>query len=145
MAYANPKLIEKWFSEYLYGEESMVSIGVFKKVPSTGWLLLTKGMAWLLSQQFYVGVTDRRLIILPASRNKRQDWMQDNMIYAGFDEVEFYGDALNNTILDVHKIYEGEPLKLRFKPGYQFHGMDQFDFIAAVKQGKNSHAESVIA
>jgi len=145
MAYINPTQIEKWFSEYLFGEERLMSIGVFKKVPSTGWLLLTKGMAWLLSQEFYVGVTDQRLIILPTSKRKTQNWMQEEMIYAGLDEVDFYGDALNNTILDVHKIYEGEPLKLRFKPGYQFHGMDQFDFIAAVKQGKNSHAESVIS
>jgi len=55
------------------------------------------------------------------------------------------GEVLNNAILDVQKIYEGEPLKLRFKPGYQFQGMNQFDFIAAVKQGKNSHVESVIS
>ena len=143
MAYINPEQIKKWFSQYLSGEEHLVSIGVFKKVPSTGCLLLTKGMAWLLSQEFYVAVTDQRLIILPSSRKRRQDWMQENIIYADFNEVEFYADALNNTILDIQKIYEGEPLKLRFKPGYQFQETNQFDFIAAVKQGKKSHTESV--
>jgi len=136
MAYINQKLIKKAFSQYLSSEEHLLSIGVFKKVPSTKWLLLSKGMVWLLSREFYVGVTDQRLIVLPASKAKRLSGMEDDVIAAGFDEVEFYTDALNNTILDIQKIYQGEPLKLRFKSGYRFQGMDQFDFIAAVKQGK---------
>jgi len=145
MARINQTKVEKELSQYLSSEEHLISIGVFKKIPSTGWLMMTRGMAWVLSQQFYVGVTDQRLIILPDLRNKNQKGMGENVIYAGFDEVEFFTGAFNTTILDVQKHFEGTPLKLRFKPDYQFQGMDQFDFIAAVKQGKNSHVESVTA
>ena len=145
MARINQTKVEKDISQYLSSEEHLISIGVFKKVPSTGSLMLTRGMTWLLSQRFYVGVTDQRLIILPDLRKKNQEGMGENVIYAAFDEVEFFTGAFNTTILDVQKHFEGTPLKLRFKHDYQFQGMDQFDFIAAVKQGKNSHVESVTA
>ncbi len=145
MGRTNQTQIKKDISQYLSSEEHLISIGVFKKVPSTGSLMLTRGMTWLLSQRFYVGVTDQRLIILPDLRKKNQEGMGENVIYAAFDEVEFFTGAFNTTILDVQKHFEGTPLILRFKPGYQIQGMDQFDFIAAVKQGKNSHVECVTA
>jgi len=140
MARINQTLIKKELSEYFSSEERLISIGVFKKIPSTTSLMLTRGMTWLFSQRFYVGVTDQRLIILPGNSRQGQ-----NVIYAGFDEVEFYTGAFNTTILDIQKLFNGTPLKLRFEPGYQFQGMDQFDFITAVKQGKKSPAESVTA
>jgi len=121
------------FKQYLSKSEKLISIGIFKNVPSRGSLMLTRGMTWFFAPKFFVGVTDGRLIIVPEVVKQGQ-----SMIDAGFDEVEFYTDAFNTTVLDVHKLYKGKPLKLRFKPGYQFQGMDQFDFIAAVKQGKKS-------
>jgi len=136
MAFINQKLIKKTFSQYLSSGEHLVSIGVFKKIPSTGCLLLTKGMAWFFSDEFYVAVTDQRLIILPASRKKSLRETGEEVIFADFDQVEFKTDPLNNPVLDVQKLYGGNPLNLRFKSGFQFEGMDQFDFIAAVKQGK---------
>jgi len=139
MAYITANRIEKRLSQYLSDDEHLVSYAVFKKVPSVGWLLLTKGMAWVLSQELYAGVTDRRLIILPASRKRNRGGMQEEVIYADFDEVEFYVDGLNTTILDVQKFYNGEPLKLRFKSDNQSQGMDQFDFIAAVIERRKSH------
>jgi hypothetical protein len=139
MAHLTPKQIEKWLSQYLTDDEHLVSFAVFKKVPSVGWLLLTKGMAWVFSQKLYVGVTNQRLIILPASRKRKRSGMQEDAIYAGLNEVEFYVDGLNTTILNIQKTYEGEPLKLRFKSDNQVQGMDQFDFIAAVKERKEAH------
>jgi hypothetical protein len=133
MAQFNQAQIKQTIHENLEEMEQLISIGVFKKVPSTSWLLLSRGMAWILASKFYVGVTDRRLIILPESMQRGATG-----IFAGFDEVDFYTDPLNNTILDIHKTYQGEPLKLRFKSGYTFEGMDQFDFITAVKQGKRA-------
>ena len=135
----NQTQIKNEFTQYLSKAENLISIGIFKNVPSTTSVMLTRGMTWFFAPTFFVGVTDQRLIIIPEVVKQGQ-----SMIDAGFDEVEFYTDALNNTILDIQKIYQGKPLKLRFKPGYHFQGMDQFDFIAAVKQGKKSHAESVI-
>ena len=133
--------VKKAISQYLLEEEQMVAIGVLKRVPLTSHLLLTRGMAWIFAKEFYVGVTDRRLIILPGSKPKRGEGFGEEPIFADFDQVAFYTDPLNNTILDVQKIYQGVPLKLRFKTGFQFEGMNQFDFIAAVKQGKSISAE----
>jgi hypothetical protein len=140
MAQINQTLIKKNISDILDDEEKLVSIGVMKKVPSTSWLLLSRGMAWILTSKFYVGVTDKRLIILPESSKSHE-----YVIIADFDEVDFSTDLLNNTVLDIKKTYRGEPLKLRFKSGYQFEGMDQFDFIAAVKQGKGAMKEKAQA
>lgn len=136
MAQTNQSEIEKIISEYLNDEEKLLSITVMKKIPSTSWLLLSRGMAWVLASKFYVGVTDQRLIILPESRQN-----YEAVIFVDFAEVDFTTDPLNNTILDIQKTYRGEPLTLRFKSGTQFQGMDQFDFIAAVKQGKAAEDE----
>ena len=133
MAQVNLSQIEKHISEHLNDEEKLLSIATMKKVPSTSWLLLSRGMAWILSSKFYVGVTDQQLIILPESTKS-----SEAVIFADFNEVEFSTDPLNNTILDIQKTYRGEPLKLRFTSGSQFQGMDQFDFIAAVKQGNGA-------
>lgn len=121
--------IEISFTKYLSNEESILTIGTFKKVPSISHLLLTRGMAWFLSRCFYVAVTNQRLIILP---NRRED----EVLYANYDEVNFSTDPINNLVLNISKTYRGMPLNLRFKFRYQFKGMDQFDFIAAVKQRK---------
>jgi len=136
----NQSQIKKIFSDHLNDEEKLLSISIMKKVPSTSWLLLSRGMAWILTSKFYVGVTDKRLIILPESSKNHE-----SVIVADFDEVDFSTDLLNNTVLDINKTYRGEPLKLRFKSGYQFEGMDQFDFIAAVKMGKEAMREKAQA
>ncbi len=125
--------IKSAFSQYLGRGEQVLAIGVFKKMPSTGWLLLSKGMAWFFTPEFYAAVKDRRLIFLPASRFKGRMRAEEDVFTAELDEVELSSDALNNTILDIRKSYDGEPLKLRFRPGASFLGMDQFDFIAALK------------
>ena len=135
MARISQTQIKNEFTQYLSKRENLISIGIFKKVPSTTSLMLTRGMTWLFSPRFYVGVTDQQLIVIPEVSKQGQD-----EIYAGFSDVEFYTDAFNTTVLDIQKIYQGRPLKLRFKPGYHFQGMDQFDFIAVVKQGKKSPA-----
>jgi len=136
MSQINQSQIKNNISEHLKGDENLLSLGVMKKVPSTSWLLLSRGMAWILASKFYVGVTDQRLIILPESPKS-----YESVIFADFDEINFSTDPLNNTILNIQKTYQGEPLKLRFKSGYQFDGMDQFDFIGAVKQGKRAAKE----
>lgn len=129
--------ITNQFKQYLSKSEKLISIGIFKNVPSMTSLMLTRGMTWLCSSRFFVGVTDGRLIIIPEVVQQGQ-----SMIYAGFDEVEFYTEAFNTTILNVQKMYKGKPLKLRFSQGYQIDGFDQFDFIAAVKQGQKSQTLS---
>ena len=130
--------IKEGFSRYLSGGEQLTSIGVFKKVPTTGSLMLTRGMTWFWARRFFVGVTDRRLIILPDRVNRMQARMSEDVIVADFDEVAFQVDAFNNSILSIQKSQQEKPLNLRFKPGVQVDGIDQFDFIAAVKQGQNS-------
>ena len=142
MSHINQTQIKQEISQYLSSDEHLLSIGALKRVPSTGWLLLTRGMAWFFFRDVFVGVTDQRLIILPDPKKKYQTEMGENVIFANFSEVRFYTDALNNSILEVQKIFKGEPLKLRFKPGYQFQGEDQFDFITAVKQGMKAHSEA---
>lgn len=141
MSYINQTQIKKMISQYLSEGEHLVSLGILKRVPPTSYLLLTRGMAWILAKEFYVGVTDQRLIILPGPKQFWERRLEQSVIFADFIDVEFYTDPLNNTILDVQKLYKGVPLKLRFKPRFNFEGMDQFDFITAVKQGKGTSAE----
>lgn len=143
MSRINQNQLKEDISRHLSSDERLLSIGVLKRVPSTGLLLLTKGIGWFLTEDFYVGVTDQRLIILPETSKGDVRVLGEDVIFADFTEVMFYTDAFNNTILDIHKIYKGNPLKLRFKPGHQIQGTDQFDFIAAVTQGKNAHEESM--
>jgi hypothetical protein len=138
MSSKNQSRMKNDFSGYLSREENLVTIGLFKQVPQTSHLLLSKGIAWLFSKEFEVAVTNQRLIILPSSRHI---WQEQDAIFADFDEVEFYKGLLSMTVLDVQKNYHGKPLQLRFQPGYDYQGMDQFDFIAAVKQAKEKQVE----
>ena len=126
--------IERELSEHLSDGENLISIGIFKKVPSITWMLFTKGFAWLLTQEFYVGVTDQRFIVLPRSVNKRSVKYFEDVIYADLSEVRLYEGPFRNTMLDVHKMYKGQPLSLRNKSDCIPDGLDLYDFIAAVKQ-----------
>jgi hypothetical protein len=137
MSQISQEKVREGFSRHLLPEEKLVCIGALQKVPTTSYLLLTKGLAWFFSQQFYVAVTDRRLMILPASSVKHYQNNREDVIFLNFDEVEFT-TLLSNIILNVELIHKGSPLKLRFRSGFKFNGLDQFDFIAAVKQGKQS-------
>ena len=123
------------FSRHLESDEDLISVGAFKKVPSTSCLLLTRGMAWFFAEDFYVGVTTKRLIILPKSM---KNVLYTNVISVDLNQVEFYEDAFNNSILKVQVTYKGQPLKLRFKSRDQTLDWNPFDFIAAVQQGKHS-------
>jgi len=130
--------LNKIFSPYLSDEETLVSVGIFKKVPSISWLLLTKGFAWLLTQRFFVAVTDQRVILLPETNNRSQIPIAEQAIVAAFDDVALSNDPLKNIILMVDKTFNGEPLNLRFDGRMMIKGVDQFDFIAAVKTAQAS-------
>jgi len=134
---SHQKLMQE-ISKYISSEEKLVSFGIFKRIPSITFLLLTKLLAWVLTEDFYVGVTDHRLIILPLIKRIRGKALYGDVIYAEFDEVSFKEEYLNVTILSVKKTFKGQPLNLRFKYGYQSQGYDPFEFIAAVQQGKSA-------
>jgi hypothetical protein len=131
------EIIEE-ISKYLTSDETLISVGIFKRVPPASMLLLTRGMAWFLSKEFYVGVTEQRLFVLPLLNKTGKKLIFEEMISAGFDEVDIYQGFINETILDLRKSYKGKPLKLRFKTLLIDQAMDPFDFIAAIKQGKAS-------
>jgi hypothetical protein len=133
MSPINQAQIKQTIGESLEAGEELLSIGSFKKIPPTSWLLLTRGFAYLLAPRFYVGVTDRRMIILPESSLNAFD---KGTMTAGFDQVSLTSDLFNNTVLDIQKTYQGVPLQLRFSSSQKFEGIDQFDFIAAVKKGQ---------
>ena len=139
MAKINQNEIRKDISKHLSSAENLKSIAVFKKVPSTGKMMLTRGMAWSFARQFYIGATDRHLIIVPRKANKIQARMGEDVIFAKYDEIDFYLDNFNNVILNLKNGYQGKPMKLRLRSGYQIEGMDQLDFIAAVKAKKQAH------
>lgn len=123
-------------SEYLKDGEQLVSLGVFKKLPSTSFFLLTRGIAWMLTQDFYVGATDQRVIVLPVSHKKLGKVIFEDAFFVRYDEVELTEDVFNNTILKIKKIYRGYHLKLRFKTRDRTLDWSPFEFIAAVQQGK---------
>ncbi len=121
-------------STYLNENEELEAIGIFKKVPSTSFLLLTRGMAWFLSRDFHIGVTDQRLVILPVTKRSLATGKYEEVIYADYAEVHLHEGPLNNTMLDIQKIYKGKPLNLRYKTNLMPEGLDLYEFITAVKQ-----------
>jgi len=143
MSHKSYQQLRQVISQYLLPEENLVSIGLFKRVPPTGILFLTRGIAWFLAQDFFVGVTDQRLVILPVSKGKQKTKWFEDVIYANFDEVDFSEDIFRNSFLKVQKIFKGEPLKLRFKSRHRYTDQDQFDFIGITRQGKKYHTEDV--
>ena len=124
--------VEQIISGYLQNEEELVSVGIFKQMPSITWLLLTRGMAWFLTKAFYVGVTNQRLIVLPFTIRSEEGF--EEPIFADFGETQLYNGPFNNTVLEIQKIYKGEPLKLRFITGRFSQGFDLYEFVAALKQ-----------
>lgn len=128
--------IKDIFANQLSPLERLMAVGVFKPRPPTGTRLLTRGVAWLFSDVVYVAVTNWRLILLSDPNQKGLDWAVQNLAVLGFNEVDFLDGPFQSIILRVHQPGRGGVLKLRFKPGYNFLGSNQFDFIAAVKMGQ---------
>ena len=126
--------IKAALSKHLSAGEALEAVGVFKKIPSTSWLFLTRGMAWLLTQEFHVGVTDQRIVILPVPKKCKVSDEYEGVIYADFDEVNLYEGPIKNTMLDIHKMYKGKPLHLRYKSNLVPEGLDLYEFITAIKQ-----------
>lgn len=129
------------FAQYLEAEENLVSVGGFKKVPTTSFFLLTRGIAWMLTQDFYVGVTNQRIIVLPVSQKRFGEMVFDEPFFVSFDAVELSEDLFNNTILKIQRLYRGYHLKLRFKTRDQTVDWNPFEFIAAVQQGKKIYKQ----
>ena len=136
MSQKNSKQIKETFLEYLSGKERLMAIGVFKKVPTTWMCFLTRGIAWFWSEEFYLAVTNQRLILLPDLERKDLGHVLKEAAVIEFDEVEVSEGPFQSTILDIQKHNQLGVLKLRFKPGYNFMGSNMFDFIAALKRGK---------
>ena len=136
MSQKNSKQIKETFLEYLSGKERLMAIGVFKKVPTTWMCFLTRGIAWFWAEEFYVAVTDQRLILLPDLEQKDLGYVLRQAAVIDFDEVNIAEGPFQSTILDIQKHNQLGGLKLRFKPGYSFMGNNKFDFIAAVMRGK---------
>lgn len=126
--------IKAALSKHLSPGEALEAIGIFKKVPSISCLFLSRGMAWVLTQEFHIGVTDQRMVILPVSKRCGAFGEYEDAIYADFTEVLLHEGPLNNTMLDIQKMYKGKPLHLRHKSTRFPEGLDLYAFIAAVKQ-----------
>jgi len=137
MSRMNHKQIKNILANQLSPLERLMAVGVFKQVPPTGRLLLTRGLAWLFSEVFYVAVTNWRLILLPDPNQNRFAPGAGCTKDVSFDQVDFIEDPFQNTILKIHLHHRGEGIKLRIKPGYNFLGSNKFDFIAAVKMGQS--------
>lgn len=135
MSQKNSKQIKETFLEYLSGKEYLRAIGVFKKVPTTWMCFLTRGIAWFWSEEFYVAVTNQRLILLPDLERKDLGDVVREAASIDFDEVDISEGPFQNSFLEIQKHNQLGVLKLRFKPGYNFIGSNKFDFIAALKHG----------
>ena len=136
MTFINQKHIKEMFLKHLSPLEYLMAIGVFKKVPQPGTLLLTRGLACLFSEVYYVAVTNWRLILLPDPNQGGSGQSFGPVRHAGFDETAFFDGPFQNTILEIQKHKRKGGLRLCFKPGYDFMGSDKYDFIAAVKMGQ---------
>jgi hypothetical protein len=71
-------------------------------------------MAWILIWEFYVAVKNQHLVVLPVARRFETRRPYADAIYANFDEVYLNEGPIGNTILDIRKMYKGEPLNLRY-------------------------------
>ncbi len=111
MKYISRSQVEQVISEYLQNEEELISVGIFKQLPSITWLLLSRGMAWFLTRAFYVGITNQRVIILPFTMRSEEGF--EEAIFADFSDTQLYNGPFNNTVLEIQKMYKGEPLKFK--------------------------------
>ena len=101
-------------------------------------MFLTRGLVWCFSEQVYVAVTNRRLILLPDPNRESLDAKFVKTLDAGFDQVRLVDGSFQTTILEIQMPAWDEVLRLCLKPGYAFMGSNKYDFIAALKTGQSA-------
>lgn len=121
----------KEIPSFITSEEELAAVGNF--LTKAGYLKnrLTFGLARLGNQGFYVGVTNKRIVVLPLTRiTGKVD--KENIFSVDFDDVEVNGNKLNILIPDTGKL-----LKLTFNFGIKaLSGLDKDEFIKAIYQRK---------
>ena len=124
------------FTPYLMENEKVLALGAFRKVPSVSAMMLTRGLARYFSSRSFAAVTTDRIILLPVSGKTGQ--IGDEPITSfGFNDVKFYETFLFATVMEVRLPGEELYLRLRFSGQMLTLGLDKFEFIAAVYQGKS--------
>lgn len=130
------KLI-KLFNPYLQKGERIISVGVFRKIPSVSAMIMTRCMARFFTQISIIAVTDKRVILLPESK-RGESLVGKPMDAIGFDDVSFSESFFYSTMVEIRLPGEDSPLRLRFSGKNRSLGLDKNDFIGAVYQGKKA-------
>jgi len=132
MARVSFKQIVREITPFLNEDEILLSAGIFKERASVGLLMLTRFLARFYMPEFFAGVTDQSVIILPLDRESRH--VNDDRVFRlDFSAVEFKG----NSFLVYRE--KGSPLELRFASEcFYVEDFNKNEFIGAVYHGKFS-------
>ena len=123
------------FTPYLQEDEKIRALGTFRKIPSVPAMMMTRGLARFFSKKSLVAVTDKRLILFPISGPKSQT-VESPTASVGFDDVRFHDNWIYSTVMEVYLPGEEIPLRLRFSGQMRSLGLDKFNFLGAVYQGR---------
>lgn len=124
------KIIEQ-INAHLDKDEDLLAVGGFEKRPSYAAVYFSGGLARFSNKHFHIGVTNKRLIVLPlkwSNNNPENEYQFDVTL----QDVEIKGNKLilNSPQLD-------KPLKLHFLFGIKsVTGLSRDEFIGAVYHGR---------
>ena len=125
----------KEIGSYLQDNEEIVALGAFRKVPSVPAMMVTRGLARFFSKKSLVAVTNKRLILFPETSPNNQS-LEEPVASVGFGDVDFHDTCLYSTVMEVRLPGEEFPLRLRFSEQMRTLGLDKFEFLGAVYQGR---------
>jgi len=129
MSELSKNILMKEIPQYLQTGEELITVGSFIK--RAGYLKnqLTLGYAQLGNQVFYIGITDRRVIILPTKR------MTGKVDKEKAFSVQHHDVELRGNKLIIRHPKEGKSLKLNFYFGIKaLSGLDKKDFLKSIYQ-----------
>jgi len=124
--------IKNQMLNHLEQDEELLSFGGFQRRASYIKNRLTFGIASLSNKNFHIGITDRRIIVLPL--NYWTNKVEEEIVFSvEFESVEIKGDHLL-----INLIGENKPLKLQFYFGMKaVTGLDKNEFIGAMYHVKH--------
>ncbi|MCJ7554112.1 MAG: hypothetical protein MUO34_09540 [Ignavibacteriaceae bacterium] len=129
--------IEKEISEYLTPGEKLVSVAVLKEIPAIYKLMLTRGFAGLFSQLYIMGITGKRIVLLPINQKGEID-KSKIPDYIEFKDVEIQDKFIFNPMFHIQINRKDKLLDLRFASGFKSINLHKYEFISAFFNSKSS-------
>jgi hypothetical protein len=128
-----PQQVENEFQAYLDDSEAIQALGIFKKDPSVPHLIFTRGVARIVAREYHAALTQKRLIVLPVEHHKGEKVFASPLTVPK-SAIDLDTNLFTEPVITLRTNTLAEPLTLRFKAGMRSLGLEETDFIAALKQ-----------